>query len=872
MQKIHMKPSIAPISPRKTLAATVTLLCIMALHLACNAAEPVHLVLDSPIPPQAALALTTLERVLQKRGSELQRRAAMDEGATSIIIGVAHASTNVDRILQGQAIQFQGGTESLCIRRLHKNGHGLLIAGGDGRGLNYALREVSRAIELAAPGGDPLAAVQEAVETPFLARRSLTMHLFNHDLEQHWYGDEKFWDMYLSMLADNRFNNFTLTFADQTNYLCPPYAYLTGTAEFPAVKVEGLSEADRQQNLARLRRISEMARERGLEFTLGIWTQMPVEKFAGKILAKNLPAGPAAADYCAAGLREVLRACPAISGVQLRMNAEAGVPEDQQAAFYHPLFRAMRDVGRPVRVDLRYKGLRPDTIADAVATGLDVTVSTKVWAEHMGLPYHVTMVDSHYRADRYSFGAMLKKPRKYRVTYRLWTVGSQRVLLWGDPDYAARFAQSCKLGDGEGFEIFAPLTDKGFGDTPGSWKLFADRSYDGHDWEIERYWYDHLCFGRMGYNPDCNPEVWRREFRHRFGDAAEQMEAAYHSASQIVPLITAARLPSASEWSWWPEMDTGDRLAEYAVTQAGDPAQFYAISTWKRTPLWRCEAWDSNMPGFVEDAMAGRVRGKWTPMQVSQRLEELAQHTLKNLVHADPARPEFRDTVLDMRILAALAQYHAAKTRAATDLAFFNATGEAGRLAHALPEMKDAEAAWERIVRLTDGVYNSNLIFGYGIEQHRPQGHHHTGHWKDRLPVVLDDVTNLEKLVTEHAGDNKLHRIFPGEEPIIDLPQFEHVPVLTARAGSNLRLTVHVKSAHPLKGVVLHFRRLNQTLDWEELPMHAAGDGAFEATIPGAEISARWDLQYYFEAMVEGGGKLWPSWERGVPWVVVKVQ
>src|SRR5262249_19621211 len=149
-------------------------------------------------------------------------------------------------------------------------------------------------------------------------------------------------------------------------------------------------------------------------------------------------------------------------------NEEAGVPEEKQTEFYRPLFQAIRDCRGSgehfrYRLDLRYKGLQPATTRAAQDAGLDVTVSTKFWCEHLGLPYHPTAVDSHYRESRYSFGNMLGYPHSYRVVYRLWTVGSQRLLLWGDPESAARFAHSCRLGDGEGFEVFAPLTNKGYG-------------------------------------------------------------------------------------------------------------------------------------------------------------------------------------------------------------------------------------------------------------------------------------------------------------------------------------------------------------------------------------------------------------------------
>ncbi len=88
-----------------------------------------------------------------------------------------------------------------------------------------------------------------------------------------------------------------------------------------------------------------------------------------------------------------------------------------------PVTTPVRDViansGRPVRLDLRFKGLRQQTIDQAVESGVDLTVSTKFWCEHMGLPFHPTVEDKKWRASRYGYGAMLYKPRNYRVVYRL---------------------------------------------------------------------------------------------------------------------------------------------------------------------------------------------------------------------------------------------------------------------------------------------------------------------------------------------------------------------------------------------------------------------------------------------------------------------
>jgi hypothetical protein len=841
------------------------------------AREATVLVADAPLAPPAARALVELEQALQARNCKTERRTALPAEGPAIVVG-ASGSVTVDRLLTAHRIDLPDSPESLCIRKLRTGTRSiLLIAGRDARGLSYALLEATRAVELAPEGRDPLVALPEALESPFLRVRSITIHLVNADLEEDWYFDERFWNNYFALLARCRYNNFTLTFSDQTNYLNPIYAYLADVPGYPQVRVKGLSDAGRQRNLAMLKRVAELAHEHGLDFTLGVWMQLPVPRYTGEVLVEQLPRGSAAADYCAAGLRQILQTCKAIDGLQLRMNSEAGVAEEQQLEFYRPLFRAVRDCGRPVRLDLRYKGVRAETIEAATGLGLDVTLSTKFWCEHMGLPYHPTVADRLYRDSRYSFGAMLAQPRKYRVVYQLWSVGSQRLLLWGDPDYAARFARSCRLGDGEGFEVFNPLTNKGFGNLPGKWRIFANRAYESGTWEHERYWFFYLVFGRLGYNPQADPETWRRELRGRFGEAAEAVETSYRQASQIISFLTATRQPSASEWGWWPEMDTGDRLAEYMVTQPSDTAQFYAIRTWKRTPQWRSEAWDENIPGYAEDAVAGRLGAKWTPLQVSHRLRDLAEGTLRGIEQArakvrDLKVAEYRATELDLRVLAQLALYHAEKTRAATDLAFFELTGEAGRLPRALQHMRDAAAAWEQIVRLTDGVYHSNLVFGYSPLHKRRLGHHHSGHWKDRLAEVREDVSYLEDLLRKHDGSRGPVRVFPGEANATEALRVEHTPVRTVRPGADLDIGVRVSGEVAVQRVVLHYRPLSQAQDWKQLPMRKLAGGEFRATVPGQEISPRWDFQYFFEVLTEGGGgRLWPSWELGPPYVVAKV-
>ena len=250
--------------------------------------------------------------------------------------------------------------ESFCIRRVDsEDAPTFQIAGTDERGLMYALLEIARAIELAQHDLDPLEVIEETTESPALSRRSLAMFLFNRDLEEEWYYEEDFWRGYFSMLARDRYNGFSLIFSHQTSYLAPVYPFLVKHDQFPQVSVPGLTDSQRERNLHALRFISQLAGDMGIDFTLGVW-QQHAHTYGPNMVEGLTP--DLLRDYCAAALKLVLQECPAIRGVQFRMNIEAGIDEDGQQEYWAAQFRAARDCGRPIRLDIRAKGLRDETI------------------------------------------------------------------------------------------------------------------------------------------------------------------------------------------------------------------------------------------------------------------------------------------------------------------------------------------------------------------------------------------------------------------------------------------------------------------------------------------------------------------------------
>jgi hypothetical protein len=278
----------------------------------------------------------------------------------------------------------------------------------------------------------------------------MVQFLHSADLEREWYYDASYWDAYLGMLARDRFNSFNLVFAHQTDYLAPPYPFLLEVEKYPGVRVPGLSPADRRRNLETLQMISRKARERGIDFIMGIW-----EHRAWKVGQRSMVEGlddEILADYSKLAVEKLLRSCPDITGIQLRVNQESGIDLVQQTPFYAAVFAGMKAAGRPVLLDLRGWGALPGTIDAAVRSGLPMRLSMKYWAEFMGMPYQAAQM-----LPSYSFADFLRHPRPAPVLYQVWSLGSHRLLPWGSVEWMRRFVPTTKLGDGIGFETCAPL-------------------------------------------------------------------------------------------------------------------------------------------------------------------------------------------------------------------------------------------------------------------------------------------------------------------------------------------------------------------------------------------------------------------------------
>ena len=764
---------------------------------------------------------------------------------------------------------------SVVFRRVETDsGTAQIVAGSDDRGLTYALFELSDRVD--ADGLAALSEIEDVVETPDNEVRGTARFLMGPD-EDDWFYDEDFWHYYFDRLARARFNRFALITGFDTSFMSPPYPFLVEVPEYPDVQISDEIEQSREEHLALLRRIGEISHQYGIEFIFGTWQQrtrtvnpdMKDDYIDQGFLVENLPIDDDEqfTEYCARGLEELLVAAPEIDGVQLRVNFESGVGDRSTAEeFWKRLTAAPAAAAerreRDLTLDIRAKGCTDSMIQWAQETGIDVTISTKYWCESLGLPYHNTQMrrgelanpDDINRARRYSYSDMLRKPRSFDVMYRLWAVGSDRLFLWGDPDYARRFSESTGFGGATGFEILAPLSMKGgHYQVQKAWPLFDDPDLRHYEWEDERYWAWYVLFGRLGYSTETDPEVWEREYRTRFGDAAGDVIDAYSSASKVLPLITASHLTQHPNNHNWTELDTGGALfvennynpmftdVTYASAEPSDPAMFYQIDE------------------YVEDVLAGDHAGKYTPLQLARWYDHLAAEirTAAQAATANVESPtaEFESTILDVNMLADLTAYHAAKTRAAVALMFYQLDSDTSDLKDAYAHMRAAVESWTSLAQRGAGTYHDDLLFAMGPDAA------HEGNWSERLEQEIEvDLAALEELLAEEGieasneptRNGRLAELSTGET--VELPTSLEVDAPDDHpADEPLRVTALSNSLSDLDQVTLHYRHTNQLEGpFETEPMTETANGHV-ATIPGDYVSTEWDLLIYVTAVDSDG-------------------
>jgi hypothetical protein len=335
---------------------------------------------------------------------------------------------------------------------------------------------------------------------------------------------------------------------------------------------------------------------------------------------------------------------------------------------------------------------------------------------------------------RYSYGDLLTEDRSYGVLYRIWP-GTQRLLLWADPAMASGYGRYAGFCGCDGMELMEPLTFKGRmgSGISGGRTGYADTDIAQAASGWEKYELTYRVIGRLLYDPDGDPEGWRRHLRHNYGSAASDLEGALSSAGRILPLVTMAHHPSASNNRFWPEVYTNQPIVDpdrsHPYRDTPEPRCFNTVS-----PL--DPAMFASITEFVDRSLQEEPDGRISPLEVADYLEMFSATASEALTRArekapDPSKPRFRAIEADVAIQAGLGRFFADKLRAGVSFQYWKETGDAVELSRAVTAYRIARDAWKDLASV-GSVYQSDLTFG-------------------RAPHIEDDIQDMERLLDRHA-------------------------------------------------------------------------------------------------------------------------
>ena len=860
---------------------TLLSLSFLLLSSFCYAAidNPVLSIITDKAPGvSVSHGLTKLTDVLRAKNIIYEKVESMDgaRGKSVIVMGLVSGEGTAAKILKAGNRTVPEVPEALTIWKTEWNKKPVwVISGFDDRGLMYGLLDVAKRISWSTDGKSPMSEVKEITEKPDVSERAISIYTMNRAYWESRFYDEAYWVRYLDMLAQNRFNTLAVIFGyENGGFLAPAYPYFFNVEEFPDVRMVGITPQEQKRNLEALNHLIKMCHDRGISFTVGIWDHI----YRGGVQGGGIPGtkeapsqpvhglvwgvtGDNLTSYNKTALAKFVKFVPDLDAIQFRMHNESGLKHDEQDIFWLDVFRMIKKTSPNLRLDLRAKELPESVIQSALDVGVNFRITTKFWMEQMGMPYHPTRTNPEKSPIRHSYATMLRYPQQYKMHWRLWNGGTSRILLWGDPEYARRFAESTHLYDGDGYEVNEPLATK-MEAQPHDAQTFdlLNSQYRYYDYEFERYWHFFQVFGRIGYNPETSPDVWKKEFEFRFGKkSAPFVEKALQQASWILPRIITSSYPYSlfpMTRGWAEKQRLGD-LPAYSKAELSDMQQFASF--------------DEEAQLLIEGGETARI----LPSTNSQWFEQTSADINKLISEAEKAvgnnrNKEFNSTITDLKILSNLALYHSRRIPAAVSYRLFERTQAVSALEDAIAYERNAIEAWRQLVAAAGDVYTNNLMMGVCIADL-------CGHWKDELVSLEKGLASLEQKRRSFKAEGVV-KTAPNYKLVSNanydkLFQVTHQAVTGVSVGKPLTISVKVSAPAGVKWVRLRYRSVNQEQDYQSLPMDPSGEkNSYQALVPAGQINPKWDFMYFIEVMdKKGNGRIYPDLNKKTPYIIAKL-
>lgn len=631
------------------------------------------------------------------------------------------------------------------------------VEGGDGRAIIYACLQLCEQIR----NGIPLAQIEKQTEQPKLHFRAIKFdlpwdtyrHSFSLDQHKETCSDLAYWEAFLDMMVENRFNTLTL-------WNLHPYPFMIRPEHFPEACPFNDAELKQWQQL--FSGIFRMAAERGIDTYMVPFNIFVSPEFAKahNVAMDNLQhhffvkgdTSEIVKRYTRECVTQILKEYPDLTGMGLTLGeGMAGMtPEQRERWMKETIIEGMRLANRKSKLIHRIPfssntgSLGPTSIEMEQITRKGIEqeaamdfIDGPVWAD---LKFNWSHAHSTPKLIKVHGGKLYGTyfspvPEDYKI---VWTVRNEDFfcLRWGVPafirEHIAMNTPEYVGGYMIGSETYIPAKD--YFTKPGisvSWK-----------YAFQRQWLFYKLWGRLLYNTETSDSVFRREFVYRYGKNMDVLLDA-HALAGNTPLQIVSSVDCGWDFTMYSE---GFMALDTATKSVGLISIDRLIH---QKPLDTAYISVEDYVNMVRNGVnidAIRI----TPLLTSERLKRDCRKALDLVKGIDPkGNNDLIQEVADVKAWAYLGLYFAEKLRAAIALQTFRVKGGEDQKQLAISYLGKALNYWDQLIETTEPLYNPMPLVHFSEQDGKPwqENDHLRFHWKKLRIDVEKDIETARRSV-----------------------------------------------------------------------------------------------------------------------------
>ena len=652
---------------------------------------------------------------------------------------------NIPFAVKGASLEIETAIDSLTLKpeafSIKTTDEKTIITGGNATGLMYGLLDVKDQIEAGKQS------ITEKLQSPHIEFRALKFNLpwdayrggKTSSLHLETCRDTIFWETFMDMMAENRFNKLTL-------WNLHPFNYMVKLEDFPEANT--FSEQEMKEWQQFWHTLFKIAKNRGIETYIVNWNIFVPTNFARHHNVSGISQGERkhagkgdtsqiVKDYTRESVRSVIDMYPDLTGLGITLGEGMGemTPEEREEWLLETIVEGARQAQRKIKFIHRVP----------LSAGTDPSGSTSVTVEKMTRQTldTLTCFDGPIITElkfNHSHGHATPKlvkvhggkltdaywnppPENY---YLAWMIRNEDffILRWGQPDFIrqhiAENVHPYVNGYYIGSETYIPAKD-----------YITALEGASYKYAFERQWMFYKVWGHLLYNPKTPDNYFAQAFENRFPENGSILFEAQSKVSKV-PLIIASYWDAKWDFTLYSEGMIGFNDGPRAV-------KLLSLQT-----LANKQPMDPRYIGIPEFLDTGKkdMPDKITPVQLADSIFSFCTQALKEVEPIDPKENvDLIHEKTDIQAWAYLGLYFSNKLKSAISYQEFINFKDNKYLQESILWLEKASNDWDKLVEVTKPVYKPVPIphKGYRVDSN-------LFHWSIVQEEVEEELNWLKTL------------------------------------------------------------------------------------------------------------------------------